>query len=235
MKKTDNLAVIFFFASFVVFGIVNVADKRTPLLATGSIWWDSLLTFGMFIVGMFLHEGLHALSGIVFGKISPKDVKFGFDPRSGNMYTHFVSPMKARAYSLSLIMPCIITALIPIAVVTAFGGPILLGSVCLLFAGCTGDVVMFFSTLKCDKNALICDHPTALAYYLCYLENALPEGFVEATEEDEEEALIQSVGQPYYDEKDKKKSLLLKCLGILAFIAVYVIMMYLISLLMKNF
>ena len=93
---------------------------------------------------------------------------------------------------------------------------------------------MFFTTVKVDRKALIMDHPTALAYYLVYPEDALPEGFTEATEEDEAEALKNSVGQPYYSEKAKKKSILLKCLGILAFLALYVLAMYLISLFMKN-
>ncbi len=234
MKKTDNLAVILFFATFLAFGIINLVDKRTPLLSTGSVWFDSLIAFGMFIVGMFLHEGIHALVGIVLGKIGIKGVKFGFDIAAGNLYTHFIEPISARAYSVALIMPAILTGLVPIALTTAFAGPILVAPACLLLAGCAGDIVMFFSTLKCPKNALIADHPTALAYYLCYPENALPEDFIEATEEEEKEALKNSIGQPFYSEKAKKKSVLLKCLGILAFIALYVLMMYLISILMKN-
>ena len=235
IKKADNFAVILFFASIILLGAVNLFDKRTPVLTTGSVWFDSLLALGIFVVGMLAHEGVHALGGILFGKLSPKQVKFGFDLRGMNLYTHFESPMPMKGFLLTAILPCAITGLVPVAIVTAFGGLIPLGATCLLFAGCAGDIVTFVSALKQDKNALVSDHPTALAYYLVYPANALPEGFVEATEEDEEEALIQSVGQPYYDEKDKKKSLLLKCLGILAFIAVYVIMMYLISLLMKNF
>lgn len=234
MKKTDNLAVILFFVTFIGLGIINLVDKRTPLLSTGSVWWDSLITLGIFIVGMFMHEGIHALSGILFGKLKPFQVKFGFDLRNGNLYTHFTEPMTKTAYMLTLILPCLVTAVVPMAVITALGGPILLGSACLLFAGCAGDIVMFFALTKCDKKALISDHPTALAYYVVYPENALPEGFTETTEEDEQEALRQSIGQPYYSEKERKKSILLKCLGILIFLALYVLAMYLISLIMKN-
>lgn len=234
MKKTDNVAVILFFATFIVLGIINLVDKRTPLLATGSVWWDSLITLGTFVVGMFLHEGIHALSAIVFGKIKPSQIKFGIDLRSFNLYTHFAVPMPARAYSLSLILPCVITGVVPMAIVTAFGGPILLASACLLTAGCAGDLVMFFATLKCDKKAYILDHPTALAYYLAYPEGETPEGFEESTLEEEKAALEKSVGQPYYSEKGQKKNLLMKCLGILAFLALYVLAMYLISVIMKN-
>ena len=228
-KKTDNLAVILFFVTFIVFGIINLVDKRTPLLTTGSVWYDSLAAVGLFIVGMFVHEGLHALAGIVFGKVGVSAVRFGFDLKNGNLYTHFASPMPATGYAATLIAPFVITALAP---VTAFGGPILLAPCCLLLAACAGDLVMFVSVMKGDRKALIQDHPEALAYYLVYPNGNEPEGFSERTEEEEKEALKDSV-VTYRDEKARKKNMLFKCLGILLFIALYVLAMYLLSLLMQ--
>lgn len=233
IKKADNLAVILFFATFIPFGIINIIDKRTPLLATGSVWWDSLVTLAVYVAGMAMHEGLHALTALAVGKVKPSDVKFGLDLKNGNLYTHFKTPMKARAYAGALIVPCIVTGLAPMALITAWGAPILLGSACLLFAGCAGDILMFVALLKEDKNILVADHPYALAYYVVYPENSFPEDFVELTEEEERAALKDSVVQKSGDDKAIKRSLLLKCFGILVFIALYVLAMYLISLLMK--
>ncbi|MBO4539636.1 MAG: DUF3267 domain-containing protein [Clostridia bacterium] len=233
IKKADNFAVILFFVSFVLFGAINLFDKRTPVLTTGSVWFDSLLALGIFVVGMFAHEGLHALSGMAFGKLKPSQIKFGFDLRGANLYTHFDSPMPIKGYIATVIMPCVITALIPIALLTALGGIIPLGAACLLFAGCAGDIIMFFSAVKQDKNALVSDHPTALAYYLVYPENAVPDGFSETTEEEETALLAKAQNKAFESEKAKKRSIMSKCLGILVFLALYVLVMYLVSLTMQ--
>ena len=233
IKKADNFAVILFFVSFLAFGAINLFDKRTPVLMTGSVWFDSLVALGVFVVGMFAHEGIHALSGMLFGKLRRSEVKFGFDLRGANLYTHFASPMPMAGFRLTLIMPCIVTALVPIALLTAFGGLIPLGAACLLFAGCAGDIATFFSALKQDGKAIVSDHPTALAYYLVYPENALPEGFSETTEEEETALLSKAQNKAFDSEKAKRRSLMTKCFGILVFLALYVLAMYLISLLMQ--
>ena len=235
IKKADNFAVILFFASFILFGAINLFDKRTPVLTTGSVWFDSLLALGIFIVGMIAHEGTHALSGILCGRLAPKQVKFGFDLRGMNLYTHFEAPMPMKGFLLTLIMPCVMTALLPIALLTAFGGIIPLGASCLLLAGCAGDIVTFVSALKQDKKALVSDHPTALAYYLVYPENALSEGFSATTEEEERALLVKAQNKPYENDKAKRRSIMSKCFGILLFIALYVLVMYLISLFMRFF
>lgn len=233
IKKADNFAVILFFASFILFGAVNLFDKRTPVLTTGSVWFDSLLALGVFIVGMLAHEGLHAICGILCGKLAPNKVKFGFDLRGMNPYTHFDAPMPRKGFLPTLLAPCVVTALLPIALLTAFGGIIPLGAACLLLAGCAGDIVTFVSVLRQDKKALIFDHPTALAYYLAYPENAVPDDFSATTEEEETALLVKAQNKPYENDKVKRRSIMSKCLGILVFIALYVLVMYLISLFMQ--
>ena len=233
IKKADNFAVILFFVSFILLGAINLFDKRTPVLTTGSVWFDSLLALGIFIVGMFAHEGIHALSGILFGKLSARQVKFGFDIRGMNLFTHFEAPMPIRGFLSTALLPCAITAILPCALLTAFGGIIPLGAACLLFAGCAGDIVTFVSALKQDKNTLVSDHPTALAYYLVYPENALPDGFSATTEEEENALITKAQNKPYESDRARKRSLMSKCFGILVFIALYVLVMYLLSLFMQ--
>lgn len=233
IKKADNFAVILFFVSFILFGAINLFDKRTPVLTTGSVWFDSLLALGIFVVGMLAHEGIHALGGMLFGRLRPDQVKFGFDVRGMNLFTHFEAPMPMKGFLFTAILPCVVTALVPIAFLTAFGGLIPLGAACLLFAGCAGDIVTFVSALKQDKNALVSDHPTALAYYLVYPENALPEGFSATTEEEESALIVKAQNKPYESEKARKRSVMSKCFGILVFVALYVLVMYLLSLFMQ--
>ena len=96
-------------------------------------------------------------------------------------------------------------------------------------------IVTFVSALKQNKNALVSDHPTALAYYLVYPENAVPDGFSATTEEEERALLVKAQNKPYENDKAKRRSIMSKCFGILLFIALYVLVMYLISLFMRFF
>ena len=201
-KKTDVVAIILFFATFVSCALINLFDKRTPVLTTGSVWFDSLIAFGSFVVGLALHEVLHALTGVLLGKIGWKDVSFGLDIKSGNLYTHFRKPMKVGAYKAALILPVMITGVVPLVFATAFGGIILLAPFCILTGGGAGDLMTAFALAKYKGETMIGDHPTALAFYLSYPDGKEPSDFVPTTEE-EEKAIG---GAETNDEKSKKKT-----------------------------
>ncbi len=134
-----------------------------------------------------IHEGLHALSGILFAKVPLKDISFGIVKEQMMFYCHVEKPMPARLYRIVLITPFVVLGLIPLCIVTVLGSPFLVLLFAMCISGCAGDIVMFIETYKYDKNQLLLDHPSAPAYYLLYEEDSLPEDFVEVTDEQEEE------------------------------------------------
>ncbi len=140
-----------------------------------------------YLVLIPVHEGVHALSSIIFVKVSPKDIAFGMVKEQLMFYCHVDQPMTARLYRIVLIAPLIVVGIIPLIISTVWGSPflVLLFSMCI--SGCAGDVVMFVETFKYDKSQLLLDHPTAPAYYLLCDEYNLPPDFVEVTDQQEEE------------------------------------------------
>lgn len=185
---------------------MNILSVAMALIALAAALPVNILVFngnlrdnaGFYMIGMFagyiiliiLHEGIHALSALLFAKAKPKDVEFGAIWAQLMFYCHIKKPMTARAYRAVLIMPIIFTGIIPLIIVTVFASPYLIVLFALMVAGGAGDVVMFAETFKYSPNQLIEDHPKAPAYYLVFEEGAeLPEDFVEVTEEQEQELL----------------------------------------------
>ncbi len=206
-KKADTLAVLLFFITFLPLGILNLVDENSPILTTGSVWYDGILAVGIFLVGMVLHEGLHAVTAIGIGKVPVKDVTFGVDWKNGTLYVHCRKPMKRNAFLVGLATPVLLTGVLPVLLTFFLGGIILLFPCCLLFCGCTYDVVLFARMVKTDKKAYILDNPKALSYRECD-ENTKEEAF------------------PSDDTKISKKSLLLKSFGILLFIGIFFAVLY---------
>ena len=92
---------------------------------------------------------------------------------------------------ISLLMPLIITGIIPIIIATILLDYKYILLFALMISGAAGDVVMIGKLLKFKKAKMILDHPKAPAFYLLYDENEIPEDFVEVTDAMEQEILKQ--------------------------------------------
>jgi hypothetical protein len=217
-----------FIVPFVVFAIINLALKN-PLLLTEKVYLDIIISIIMIAVLLIIHELIHALGAIVFGKLSFKDIKFGVNLKQGMLYCHMEKPMKVNAYRIAILLPIIFTGIIPL-IISAFWGNIFLVVVfSLMVSGGAADIIMFFSLAGISNNTLVSDHPKAPAYYLLYEEESLPKDFVECTKEKEEEVLL-SMQKSQFNGKNTIKLLL-----ITIFCALVVLAIYLSALLMKIF
>ncbi len=170
---------------------INVLVFKHSL--TQDFFFYALIMIVGYILTIPVHEGLHALAAIVFGKISPKNIKFGMIKEQMMFYCHCDGCMEAYRYRAMLLTPLFLTGIFPLIAVTIWGHPLLIILFSMSISGCAGDLVMYFETFKYNRNQLIEDHPSAPAYYLVYRDNdILPKDFHEVTEEDEEE-LIKSL------------------------------------------
>lgn len=217
-----------FLVSFIGFTIINLALKN-PLLLTGKVYLYVIITVAGLALLLALHEVLHAIFAIIFGKLKLKDIKFGVNLKQGMLYCHMEKPVKVIAYRLAIILPVIITGIIPLIISSIFGNIFLVLLFSFMVSGGAGDVVMFFSLAGLDNDTQILDHPSAPAYYLLYEEGKEPKDFVECTKELEDKLL-----------EDMKKSPLsgkstVKVLLIAIFLALVLLGIYLTALLMKIF
>lgn len=230
--KINNLALYLFLLSFLPTMAINLFVLKKPLFITQKFYFDILLSIGVFIVGLISHEGLHALAAIIFGKCGAKNIKFGINLKQGMLYCHLDKPITAKAYSIVLIIPIIITGLIPLIIVTIIGNIFLVVVFCMLLCGGAGDIIMLIKLQKINKTALILDHPIAPAFYTLYDSDNLPSDFREVTAE-EEEQLLKDMNTSPKSIYNGKKNVMLTNLAILLFLSLATLIVFVIGILMS--
>lgn len=226
-SKINNLALYIFLLSFLCAMAINFFAVKAPLLITTKVYLDIILVVAIFIVGLICHEGLHALSAIIFGKCSVKQIKFGINIKQGMLYCHIDKPIHAKSYKIMLIIPVIVTGF-ALIIVTLFGNIFLIVVFCMLLCGGAGDIIMLLRLQKLDKETLILDHPTAPAFYTLYEEGKQPNNFNEVTAEQEEQ-LIKDMNTNPKSIYNGKKNVLLINLAILLFLSLAVLVVFVIG------
>lgn len=185
-KSIIRLSLALSFVSFILALFAAVARKGVK----GLSFDISLTGILIFILGYLLllavHEALHAASFLIVGKVKKKEISFGANLRNGLLYCHLKTPLKPKAYAICLLVPVLLTGIIPLIVFTLIGhiNYILLFS--LLVSGGAGDLLMFYKVRRVPKDALISDHPYAPAFYVVYEKGREPAGFRYVTAEQEE-------------------------------------------------
>lgn len=229
--KIATVSFIIFLACFIAFGAINLIGQKRPLLLTDKVYWDIIITIGMLAVLLILHELLHAGAAIAFGKLSKKDISFGINFKQGMLYCHMKRPVAVNAYRAILIIPVIVTGIIPLVISAFFANIFMVLLFSIMTSGGAGDFVMFFS-LSGRKDCLVLDHEKAPAYYLCYEESAQPKDFAEVTAEQEEKLAAEMQKSPYAT-PDGAKNPLIKSLLILIFLALVVLGLFVTALFLK--
>ncbi|NLL56285.1 MAG: DUF3267 domain-containing protein [Clostridiales bacterium] len=224
LNTVATISLVMFLVSFIAFSLINLSLEN-KLLLTGKVYLDVIISILMLAVLLVIHELLHAISAVIFGKLTFKDIKLGANLKQGMIYCHIKKPLKINAYRISIILPIIITGIIPLVISAIFGNLFLVAVFSFMVSGGAGDIVMFFSLSGIDSHTLIEDHPKALAYYLLYENGKEPKNFIECTKEQQEEVSLAMQGG---------KSTI-KVLLIAIFCGLVVLVIYLSALLMKIF
>ncbi|MFP7253947.1 DUF3267 domain-containing protein [Terribacillus goriensis] len=127
--------------------------------------------FLLTLIGIVLHELLHGIGFIVFGKVKSHQVKYGFSWRDGAAYAHCMEPIKVSAYRMSLLLPVVVTGLLPLFISYIIGNGVLLTVSVILTAGGIGDWLIFRSLRKYEASQFVKDHPTKVGYFI-YTDNS---------------------------------------------------------------
>lgn len=233
ITKISLLSVVLFAVPCAAGLLVNLLWMKRPFLLTSAFYWDLLIIFAVFLIGLVAHEGIHAIFAMLIGKVKKEDLAFGANPRQLMLYCHVKTPLSVSAYRLMLLPPVLITGLIPLVLSAFLGSSFLVVVFSLLVSGGAGDLMMLFSLRKYDREQLVVDHPEAPAYYLVYPEDALPEDFVEVTEE--QEADLKKMMENKDHGATGGKNNLLKILIVLLFSILTVLGVFLVACFMKFF
>jgi hypothetical protein len=118
-----------------------------------------LLFIIAYIAGVLLHELVHVLALFFISKVSFSDIRFGIKRPYLSLYTHCKKVIKVRGFRMGLLLPMLLTGIIPLVTGIATNNLFLtvLGS--MLTAGGVGDITGFIYLLKIPGDALVYDYP----------------------------------------------------------------------------
>lgn len=127
---------------------------------------DLMVFLVAFFAGIMVHELIHALSWMVFGRQPRSAIHFGVDKKTLSPYAHCKEPLAVNGYRLGTLMPGLLMGILPAlaAVVTGSGWLLGFGLLFTLTAG--GDFLILWLIRKVPGGRMVEDHPTRAGCYV---------------------------------------------------------------------
>ncbi|MDE3001199.1 MAG: DUF3267 domain-containing protein [Gemmatimonadota bacterium] len=153
---------------FVAVNLVLVADGYSSgwNIDFQTADFDLWLFLGSLVLLVFVHEALHALAALLWGKASFSSIRFGHNLKWLVAYCHCSSPMRMGAFRRLLLLPLAVT--VPVAGLFLLLYPSLstLLLFCLSFSACAGDVLIEFKVQNFPADLWVQDHPSEVGCYV---------------------------------------------------------------------
>ncbi|TET54303.1 MAG: DUF3267 domain-containing protein, partial [Anaerolineales bacterium] len=111
MARATLFAVLLALVSFALFEAAFSLKWGNAGRQTGPVGVVCLLV--AFAVGVVAHEVLHAAGWVLAGRLPWSAVRFGFSKRALALYAHAKEPMRASAYRIGIVLPGLVTGLLP--------------------------------------------------------------------------------------------------------------------------
>lgn len=130
----------------------------SPLL---TILWGLL-----FAASIFVHEFIHGLTWVIFGKKSFSAVQFGFQWKTLTPYAHLKEPVDVNLYRLGGFMPGFILGILLFILSLVLGNGYLLWFSILHTATASGDWTILWILRGVKSGTLVEDHPSRAGCYV---------------------------------------------------------------------
>jgi hypothetical protein len=166
MKKTDySVSMMKAQTASLPFALFAVAEAAVFF----AVWGSGPVTaasdfmmpwyfFPIFIIGIVVHELIHAFSWMAAGTAVRFQMKFGFQVKTLTPYAHCIVPIKKSAYVFGTLMPAVVLGFIPFAYALYSGnGWVLIFAVLFTFAA-VGDFLIVWLIRAVSWNAMVEDH-----------------------------------------------------------------------------
>ena len=118
------------------------------------------------IVGIVLHELLHAVGWRVFGHLPRGAVGFGLHLKTLTPYAHCSEMLDIRVYRLGGLLPGLILGFIPAALGLLLGHDWLINFGMLFSVSASGDLLSLWLLRNVPAHSQVQDHPSRLGCYV---------------------------------------------------------------------
>jgi len=121
---------------------------------------------GFYLLLILLHEFLHGIGFLWFGKVKLSDLKFGFIWKYMICSAHCKVAIPMRAFRMALLLPVLLTGFVPLIIGLVVGNSMLVAISTLLVGGGAGDWLIYRSIRSFSKDTLVKDHKDNWLYGL---------------------------------------------------------------------
>ncbi len=119
------------------------------------------------ILGLLLHELLHAIAWAPFALKGFKSIQLGVLKETMTPYCHCKEPLRIKHYLVGALTPALILGIIPLVYAFVSGNLFAFIFGLILWVGATGDFMITYLLLReKDFNAWVQDHPSEPGYYI---------------------------------------------------------------------
>ena len=160
MSQANVLMLAFAVPAVAVLAALYVTGWGWPSLRAGLYWYLSLWVFlPSAIIGIVVHELIHAGTWALFTGRPLRAVQLGFQARTLTPFAHLKAPAPVNAYRLGTVMPCLLLGVLPAlaALVSGQGGLMAFGLFFTFVAG--GDLLILWLIRHVRADHLVQDHP----------------------------------------------------------------------------
>lgn len=137
-----------------------------PLLDVVSDFRNWLLFIPIFFLGILLHEGLHGWAWAVLGRVGWKGIRFGVKWKALMPYTQCLSPIKVWPYRVGLILPSVVTGLVPAILGLVWGLAWLTLAGAYFLGVAVGDLMILWVTRSVPAHMKVLDHPERAGFFI---------------------------------------------------------------------
>jgi hypothetical protein len=148
------LGLLQFLVFVMLHGMDNLAATESPTLLIAVI------------LGIVVHELIHGMSWVIFGRKPFSAIKFGFQWKTLTPYAHLKEPVEVNVYRIGAFMPGFLLGILPytLSVLSGSGDLFWFGLLYTLAAG--GDFLILWLIRHVKAGTLVEDHPTRAGCYV---------------------------------------------------------------------
>ncbi len=118
--------------------------------------WELVLAF---VIGVIVHEGLHAAGWMIAGRLPPSAIRFGFSIKGLAPFAHAKQPLPINAYRFGTALPCVALGIIPSLIGIIGNWPMVTGFGAIMTLAAGGDLLILWTLRRDPATALVVDHP----------------------------------------------------------------------------
>jgi len=128
--------------------------------------WSSILLISAVLAGIVIHELIHGISWMIFGRKPFSAIKFGFQWKTFAPYAHLKEPVKVNAYRLGAFMPGFILGILTYILSLVLGHGDLFWFSLVHTSAAGGDWLILWLIRNVNAGMQVEDHPTHAGCYV---------------------------------------------------------------------